>query len=262
MRPRIKTIKYFQRQFMNELFDTQSNKDFLSYITPGGTLANSQAALKIHQRGYVCRLTDALGEIYEGVWSVLGDREFFRLCEAYIFSYPSKSYNLSHYGRNFPEFLNLSDTVKDYSFIAELARLDLAFYDVFHSPQHENIDPTELAIIEEFPYTVIKFGESVKLIELTSRVYEIWKNRAQDINILPEFHGEQYLVLYKQNNSIFIKELKKQSFYLLSALNSGMSLGEYLDDNNFPEDDMASLFYFIASAKLVTACSRIQNFAV
>jgi|SRR5580700_583516 hypothetical protein len=253
---KLKSLNSFQRQFMDELFFTRSNSHFLSSITPGGTLANGLAALKIHQTGYICRLTDALGEIYEGVWSVLGDIEFFKLSEAYILSNPSTSYNLSDYGRRFPEFLSSSNSVRTYPFITDLARLDLAFYDVFHLPQHGHIDPTELAIIEEFPYTIINFGMSVKLIKLTSRVLEIWKNRTQNVRVMPEFHGDQYLVLYKQNCNIFVKELEKQHFDLLSALNSGMSLGKYLDNNDYSQDDIAKLFYFIASARLITSVYR------
>ena len=255
--PKIKNLKCFQRQFMNELFLMKSSKNFLSGIIPGGTLAHGQSALKIHQRGYICRLTDALGEIYEGVWSVLKDREFFQMAEAYILTNPSTSYNLSDYGRHFPDFLNSSKAVGAYPFITELARLDLAFYDVFHSPQHDSIEPNALVVLEEFPYTILTFGSSIKLLKLSFRIYETWKTRAQKIVDINEFPGDQYLVLYKQNSQIFVKELEKQSFRLLSALVLGMSLGEYLDNNEVSQDDMASLFYFIASARLVSSFIKI-----
>src|SRR5687768_3042109 len=93
--------KSFSKYFENE-------KDILELeksLVAGGRLS-LQEALGVYSNGYVARLTEALGEIFEGVWWVLGDSGFFEMCKRYIAATPSKSYNLSDYGDGFPAFLS------------------------------------------------------------------------------------------------------------------------------------------------------------
>lgn len=245
---KINSLKNFQKQFINIYIGKQIDAEFLASIKPGGKLLNSNAALKIYQKGYICRLTEALGEIYEGVWSVLGDKEFFRCAEDYILSHPSQSYNLSYYGWHFAEFLKSSKFIKDFPFISELARLDLAFFKTFHLPQHRHLEPRELAKIEHNPDCVMKFGTAVTLLELSAPVYQLWKN-SPDFG--PPSQEREYLVLYKQNDQVFVKQLEIDSFNMLSALQSGTSLNSYLEHNELAYESISSLFHFIASAGLV-----------
>ena len=46
-------------------------------IRPAGRLKTAASALEVYRRAYVARLTEALGDTYEAVWSVLGDDVFF-----------------------------------------------------------------------------------------------------------------------------------------------------------------------------------------
>jgi hypothetical protein len=250
--PKTMTLENFQKQFIDLFKNQPLDDDFLSSIKAAGKLKNSYAALQIYQRGYICRLTEALGEIYEGLWSALGDEEFFRCCEEYIAVHPSISYNLNSYGYGFSVFLKSSTRP---SFLSELARLDLAFFTTFHLPQHQHLEPQELVKIETNPNCIINFGESVSLLELKAPIYHMWKNRRKNRQELSEHPGGEYLVLYKQNHQVFVQSLEKQSFKLLAALKSGKSLDGYLEQNQLSPKDLSSLFHFIASAGLVTSLS-------
>jgi hypothetical protein len=251
------SLKDFQFQFVDALFAKEQNNAFISSITPAGKLADGASALRVHQRGYVCRLTEALGEIYDGVWSVLGDQDFFKVCESYITSNCSASYNLTDYGRIFYSHLEKSVYAEEFPFLPDLAQFELAFSDAFHAREHEQASSSELARIEQEPYAVLHFGPSVLFLSLKHAVYQIWKSRKEKNRVVPDFFSPEYLVLYKKDGLIFIQHLKSQEFDMLTALKSGMTVGDYLDDPvrtaRLQAEDVSNVFYFLASAGLVEA---------
>lgn len=258
--PKKSSLMDFQTQFVKAMFAPEQNRSFTDSITPAGQLTNGASALRIHQRGYVCRLTEALGETYEAVWSVVGDESFFELSEGYIKSHRSSSYNLNDYGRHFAEFIEGTSHMVDFPFLADLARFELAFFDAFHSPEHQPLKPSDLVQIGTHPYSILTFGPSVTFLHFSSSVYEIWKLRKQRERKVPQFLGPQFLAVYKKNGLIFVDQISEREFNMLFALRSGVSPGDYLDDASYPHDlkaaDVSAIFYFLTSAGLICAIDR------
>ena len=79
-----------QELLCKSIISQKIDPQLLNGIIPGGNLS-TQEALEVYLNGYPARLTDALGQVYEAVWPVLGDEEFFRVCREYILKYPYQS---------------------------------------------------------------------------------------------------------------------------------------------------------------------------
>ncbi|WP_447968548.1 HvfC/BufC family peptide modification chaperone [Nitrospira sp. M1] len=207
-------------------------------ITPGKDLT-SHDALDVYRRGYLVRLTEALGETYEAVWWVAGDEEFFRLAKTFIQSYPSQTYNLSTYGAEFADFLEKARPFPDLLFLPDLARFEWLFKNIFHMPQHEPASQETIQAMTQQSNIRFQFGPSVHLFSAPYSIYNIWKLRGtcHDGQPQPDWNIAQHLLLYKKHQQIYVNELQQVEYNLLEHLCTGLSLEEALHHtlNHYPE---------------------------
>jgi hypothetical protein len=227
------TLSQFQHLFSQasrRQDDTGVDSTLLDGIIPGGTLS-SDAALDVYRTGHIVRLTEALGETYEAVWWVAGDEYYFQLAKEFLLTHSSTSYNLSDFGIHFPGFLDTRQPFSDLPFIADLARFEWLFKEVFHIPPHTALTPEHF---HQYPLSGnlhLSFGPSVRLFHSQYSVYEIWKRRGTKQESLPEkdWGNPQWLLCYKHQQQVYIKHLSEPEYLLLHHLCSGASIEESLD---------------------------------
>ena len=226
---------------------------FVGSVTGGGKLT-AREAVEVYARGYVARLTEALGETYEACWRVLGDEHFQALCRDYIARFPSLSYNLSDYGADMPAFMTGRDFGLEVPFLPDLARYEWEFKELFHAAPAAGLDPAALAgrVKDE---SRLVFHPASRLLELGHRVYGIWKRDRADETPLErsDWEGEQRLVLYKkEGNDVHVRVLSATEHAALSALRAGRPLGEALESAPGMDETVAArLFAFVADAGLI-----------
>ncbi|UCH91871.1 MAG: putative DNA-binding domain-containing protein [Nitrospirota bacterium] len=201
----------------------------LDGIIPGGSLS-TDAALEVYRTGHIVRMTEALGETFEAVWWVAGDENYFRLAKEFLLTQSSTSYNLSDFGQSFPDFLAERQPFSDLPFIADLARFEWAFKEVFHLPPHTSLTADEFQKYSLSGNLRLAFGPSVRLFRSPYSVYEIWKLRGTRQESLPEalWNQPQYLLCYKHNQQVYIKHLNPPEFQILEFLLSGSGIDNAL----------------------------------
>jgi len=247
-------LKLFQEQFVGFINDDASSNDLLKDILPAGRIPNFREALEVHQNGYIARLTEALGETFEGTWFIMGDELFFSICEEYIKENKSKLYNLSDYGENFPNFLEQRRDMIAIPFVQDMARFDWMFKELFHEKQHISIPLNELQRIETEPNISLILGNAVRLFSSQFSIYKFWNLRNQtDAEIKNiNYESSENLLLYKQNEEIFVKELSDAQFDIISSLISGKSVASVLEMvNSENQNDLVSVFQIIGSSGIV-----------
>lgn len=252
-----KNLKEFQTFFLNNILDEEENTLFLDNITPAGTLKTPQNALFAHKNGYYARLTEVLGETFEGTWFALGDELFFEICRNFITATPSRHYNLIDYGAEFPDFLAKQEVASELPFITDLAKFDWLFKNVFHSKQHVALSSNKLTKIESNPELKAIFGESVHLFTSDYSIYNLWELRKdEETEKEIDINKPQSLLIYKNKNEIFVKELSKNEYYLLKALTEGQSFEVMLDGvSEEMTPSLMSLFQVIGSTGIIEKLS-------
>ncbi len=238
----------------------------VSGITPGGSLT-SPDSLEVYRRGFIVRLTEALGDMYESVWWVSGDEDFFRLAKIFILSQPSHTYNLSSYGHEFPEFLEKERPFPDFPFLPDLARFEWLFKNIFHTQQHESVSQESIQHnISQGGNIFFKFGSSVHVFSARFAVYDIWKLRGTCHDEAPsiEWDREQYLLLYKKDDQIFVNELDHVEYTVLQQLLDGSTLEESLNSaaTQFPDLDqqqISKLFQIVVHTGIIRHLSTTPD---
>ena len=216
-----------QNIFMDSLHSDSSLA--ISLIDPMLNLS-PQKCIDIYKRGYIARLTEALGETFEASWWVLGDEDFFKITRSYIQTTPSNEYDLSDYGKDFPLFLQLQNKlITDLPFIFDLARFELIFKDIFHKPNVQDTGLHKLAA-DHFE-RIFSLSTSAALFESEFSVYQIWKHKNKDIESLDtiSLSSHQRLLIYKQNSQVHVLTLEIDEWLTLNALASTGSLEKTID---------------------------------
>lgn len=248
------TNKLFEEQFIAAVLNRGVNQPLRDSIIPGGQLPNAEAALAIHAKGYVARLTEQMGEIFEGVWYVLGDQDFFATAAAYIKDHPATSYNLLDYAQAFPDFLDALPITREIPFLKDISRLDWTFREIFHEGNNRSLGPAQLLALQENPHTQIIFGNGLRLFASAHRIYALWNQRrgTHTSSAKVELNEPEFLILYKQNQQVFIKVVTKPLYDLMGTLAEGMPLDEALEVSpKLTADDTSNFFRFLAQAGLI-----------
>jgi hypothetical protein len=255
------TLSQFQHLFSQASLrpeETPVDSVFLGGIIPGGSLS-SDAALEVYRTGHIVRLTEALGETFEAVWWVAGDDNYFRLAKEFLLTRSSASYNLSDFGQSFPDFLAERQLFSDLPFIADLARFEWVFKEVFHLPPHTSLTPEHFQEQGLSGNLRLSFGPSVRLFRSAYSVYEIWKIRGTIQESLPEkdWGKPQWLLCYKHQQQVYVKHLGEPEYLLLNHLYSGASIEESLERalQDFPDlttSTVSNLFKVINQTGIVT----------
>lgn len=248
-------LETLQRRFVRSA-TFLADPAFVASVTGGGKLS-ARESVDVYAKGYVARLTDALGETFEACWRVLGDEHFFAVAADHIRRFPSSSYNLSDYGASFPDFLRggaLEPRGLEAPYLGDLAAFEWEYKELFHQAPHAGLDAAALAAKAK-PDSRFRFGSALRLLALEHRVHGLWKrDRADDTPIADaEWSGKQFLALYKkEGNDVFVKELSAAEHAALTALAAGRTLDEALASaEGMDEAGARSLFAFLAESRLI-----------
>ncbi|MCE9600540.1 MAG: DNA-binding domain-containing protein [Spirochaetia bacterium] len=222
-----------------------------SEILPGGTLA-AKDSLLVYSRAYLFRLTEALGETYEAVWRLLGDDDFFEAAANYIALNPSRSHNLSHYGKDFPEFLRT--TFPKTEILHDLAKFESKFAELFHKREETGLEPSELVTLT--PTASLEFVDSLFFLTAVGPIYAIWKLREHPEPPDIDFTESESVIACKKNGQIFIRESVPGEVQLASLLLEGHSVADSLGRATITPEQVESFFSFIAQARLIRRIIR------
>lgn len=253
------SLRLFQEQFVGFINDNVPSDELLDDIRPAGKICDSIKALEVHKIGYIARLTEALGETFEGSWFVMGDELFFSICEEYIRENRSEKYNLSDYGESFPDFLEKSKDLIAIPFIQDMAKFDWIFKELFHTKQHTSAPIVELQRIETEPNMSLEIEDSVRLFRSQFSIYKLWNHRndTNEENLNINYESPENLLLYKNDNEIFVKELSEIQYDIILSLKSGQPISAILETiTDVNQDELVSVFQIIGSTGIVSGLRR------
>ncbi len=200
-----------------------------SLLNPQGK-ATGVERMGVYAEGYGIRIHEALKEAYEAVRHVIGEGRFWELAQSYASAYPSQEYNLSLAGRHFPGFLEKSSLLQEWPFLSDLAGLEWAVTEAFHSfdrPPQELSALSGLAL-EDWEKVSFEFQPSLRLVRSSWPVLDIWRERKtphEKIKIDLQ-NRPQWIVVGRLEWKVRSESVTALEYECLDLLRSGRSLGE------------------------------------
>jgi hypothetical protein len=206
-----------QADVMDALF--QRSGRALAHIH-GGKLSPRQR-LDIYRHNLFDSLGSALAAVYPTVALLVGDGFFRFAAHEYIAAHPSRSGNLHDFGALLPDFLAQFEPARGLPYLADSARLDWAWHEVFHTSALPVADAAGLlgriaALPDEDRLQVgLQWQPAARLLASRYPVLRIWQANQPGA-------GEEGVDLDAGGESV----LGAAECALLQALASGAGLGD------------------------------------
>lgn len=217
----------------------------------------------IYRNGFYRACIDALASNYPAVVALLGEAYFRSSAKVYVTQWPPEHGSLAGYGRSFPSYLETLSVELNLPCLADIARLDRAWLDVYFSCASIPLTPQRIAELaqgeNELDLQCIALSKSTELLSLDYPVAQIWrklKDFGRITDVIELSKQPECVLVWRHNSEMLLRQLSRTEFVFFSALKEGLSLeraveNAYGDDSEFELD---SLFL-----NLITAGLFIEN---
>jgi hypothetical protein len=217
------------------------------YIKPNDRLSSFDR-LEIYNRQYWFRVITAVAEDFPALNAVLGSEVFDELVLAYLRENPSTSFTLRNLGSRLPEWLQYHPefTSGNHDLAMDIARLEWAYVEAFDRASVPPVNGGDFAGFDG--ETKLRLQPHLQLLDLKYPVDElvlavhretgpsdimsnaISERRQTSEAVLPEMTREDvYLAVHRYDNSVYYRRIDRETFQLLSSLQSGSALGDALE---------------------------------
>ena len=192
--------------------------------------------LEIYREQFWLRHTSSLVEDFPGLGGILGQDEWERLAEQYLRDFAPDTHTLRDLGARLPDLIERASWLSHQALCLDMARLELAYIEVFDAPDTPPLSPERLAAIPEetFADARLVIAPSVRLLSVRYPVADLRRklrdhadgsdgHAGQSIPI-PEPSSQQ-LVVYRRDLKLWDMALSRVAFAFLAGLASGKTLG-------------------------------------
>jgi hypothetical protein len=220
------------------------------FIKPGNRLSSIER-LEIYNRQYWYRLIDCFYEDFPGLRTLLGDRVFSALTEAYLSRHPSRSFTLRDLGQDLEKFLAEEPkwTEKQPELARDVVRLEWAHIVAFDGEELPPLevdellgqDPATLRLDLQPHLTLLACAYPVDTFLIATRrrdepqggashaVAERMRKKATKKVPRPRAKPT-WLAVHRHSHSVYYKRLDPAAFALLGALRAGKTLAEACEE--------------------------------
>ena len=185
--------------------------------------------LRIYRNNTLLGLTDPLRATFPVVAQLVGEEFFLRMAGDFVRAHPPRRPELLAYGQEFPTFITAYRAASSLPYLADVARLELAWNFAYNAAEREPLAPQALTA---FPPQALETlcltpHPSLRFVASNWPVMAIWRaHQAQggpDGSVDLEAGGDMLLV-YRPRHDTFIRKVGAGAFAFVMALAARQSL--------------------------------------
>jgi hypothetical protein len=216
-----------QTALQNHLLNESS--DIYSEVIDVGKISLQQR-LGIYKHAYCARLQEALATNYPIMQLYLGDDQFDELAKAYIAALPSNFRSIRWYGDCLEHYLTTTSPYNDYSYLAELAKVEWEMTLVFDAPDDAVFELTRLNAIpfEAWADMRLQVHASVGQHDFLWNVVDVWKklsDEQQPPDLIQHTQKQSY-VFWRKELANYYSLLEPDEAAAIGKLCAGASFGD------------------------------------
>ncbi|WP_439123876.1 HvfC/BufC family peptide modification chaperone [Marivita sp.] len=209
----------------------------------------------VYRNNVTVSLREALAEGFPSLVGLIGRENFDHVARAYLRQSPPTSPLMMHYGAGLPDFVVTLEQLAHLPYLADVARIDVAMRQSYHTADSTGIEPTALQALDEDTLLASTFDFAPSMILLRSQwpIGSIWHytlrngpkptGAAQDVLILrAEYDPEPFL-------------LGSGAGDVVQALQNGTPFGAALETGG-DGFDLAALLNLLLTQNAITALNH------
>jgi hypothetical protein len=235
----------------------------LGLVGPDGEPSTKRFA--VYRNNVVVGLIDAIKANFPAVCRIVGDEFFREMARAFVVSEPPVSPILLDYGDGFADFITGFEPAHSLPYLADVARIERAWMEAYHSREAIALSPAALA---EIPTDLVadacfKVHPTLRTVRSQFPALTIWRMNVADGVPAPvdlESGGEDTLVM-RPGANVEARAIPPGGVEFLTALASGKTLWEAAKtamDTGAAFDLAANLSALISAGAFVD-CSFAEN---
>lgn len=197
-------------------------------VGPDGKTAPKR--FNVYRNNVVASLSEALEQSFPAVGRLLGEDYFKALARAFVAEHPPSSPVLMWYGADFGDFIERFPPLAAYPYLADVARIEWAWLEAYHSADALPLDPAEIGAVAPDKIGNIRFVKHPASCVFRSE-WPIWDlaraNRFDlDANIEIDLEKPQSVLITRPELEVELMLLRPGGDVFLSALFDGGTLAE------------------------------------
>ena len=222
-----------QRAFAKRIFEGQG---YASHDGAGEKAVPKMLALKqgitncftdaqrfqIYRNNVFIGLSSALSGVYPVINKLVGDEFFKQAAREYIHQHPADDGNVHVFGEKFPELLAQFPGAEGLAYLPDVARLEWAYHQSFHSPESTVLNVQALAALDESASERLRFqvAEHCHLVSSPYPVLKIWQanQEGREDEIVDLDDGDVQLAVTRSGLEVEFRPLNQVVFAFLRAL--------------------------------------------
>lgn len=185
--------------------------------------------LRIYRNNTLLGLVDPLAASFPVVARLVGEEFFLRMAGDFVRAHPPLRPELLAYGQEFPGFVGTYEAAASVPYLADVARLELAWNFAYNAADHVPLPPQALAAfaLEELETLKLVPHPSLRFVASNWPVMAIWQ--AHQSEEMPDGGidldaGGDMLLVYRPRQDTLIRKVGAGAFAFVMALAARQTL--------------------------------------
>jgi hypothetical protein len=200
---------------------------------PGETMGREGAPdarrFSIYRNNIAVSLIGAIEARYPVTRRIVGEEFFRAMARNFIAGDKPKTAVVLHYGAAFPDFIAGFEPARDLAYLPDVARIENAWVEAYHSAEDEPLDLAALAAVAPDALDDVKFAfhPAAKLLCSDYPAASIWAGHQGAGEFAPPQHwrGEETLIT-RPAADVLVRILPPGGYAFAKSLQDGATLGE------------------------------------
>jgi len=226
-----------------------------------GEPARVAAGLAVYRNNVRTSLSRALGDKFPVLNALVGEDFFKFLAHEYFHSFPPRSQLIAAYGDQLPEFLENFQPAKDYPYLGDVARVEIAWLEAYHAADADSMTPEALIAGAQGDIAKLQFGfhPSLRLISSDFPAASIWRKHQPDAaSEAANLAGGENILIARPHREVFVHRITPASFSAIMTLKEGKPLSAAIEAalEQEPAFDPQEFFRHLFTFQIITSANR------
>ncbi len=196
----------------------------------------------VYRNNVTVSLVESLTEAFPVIAKLVGDAFFAAMAREFILEHPPTSPIMALYGDAFPAWLSRFSPVSNLPYLGEVAQIEQARREAYHSSDQTPFDPALLAGLTPDQLGNLRFGihPSVRILGTTYPALAIWARNSNEVPLVDAPVGP--VLITRPFWSLQMCAAPHGTIQTLEALSGGSKLGDALPETSTAPKILAALF--------------------
>ena len=200
----------------------------LAQVIAGDDRLSAEDRVDIYANMYFYRILDVLKEDFPATLAMVGDDRFHNLVTGYLIEYPPEHFSIANAGKHFADFIDSHPIREEFSFLADLARMERALIDIFHAPDVAALDAEAMRAIAPTDWPALRLTRhpATLILELQWNVAAILRTIERGEEPSPPAQKPTSMLVWRSRNCVYYREIDGAERDELEAIVAGCTFAE------------------------------------